>query len=93
MFAYKIVYHLYVIFAEERDKLYNYCIEKGIEAKIHYPIPIHLQPAAKFLNIKEGSFPVVEKQSKQILTLPVNQSLEQADIEKIISTINRFFSN
>ena len=67
--------------------------ENGIETAIHYPIPIHLQPASECLGHKEGDFPIAEKHSKQILTLPVNQSLERADIEKIISTINSFFLN
>ena len=38
----KLVYHLYIVFAERRDELLKYCLEKGIEAKIHYPIPLYL---------------------------------------------------
>ena len=67
--------------------------DNGIETVIHYPTPIHLQPASESLGYKVGDFPMAEKQAQQILTLPVNQSLEQKDIEKIISIINRFFSN
>ena len=57
---------------------------------IHYPTPIHLQPASLSLGHKKGDFPITEKQSEHILTLPVNQSLKEEDMEKIISIINRF---
>ena len=41
-----LVYHLYIIFAENRDELLKHCLKKGIEAKIHYPKPLHLQNAS-----------------------------------------------
>ena len=44
------------IFVEERDKIYNHCIKKGIEVKIHYPIPIYRQPAMQYLKHKKGDF-------------------------------------
>jgi len=62
----------------------------GIDTAIHYPIPIHLQPASKKLGYKEGDFPITEKQSKQILTLPINQFLSEVDLERIVSVINQF---
>jgi len=82
-------YHTVVVQVEQRDELKEYLKENGIETAIHYPTPIHLQPASKHLGYKAGDFPVAEKQSKQILTLPVNQSLGQTDIERIISLINK----
>ena len=63
----------------------------GIGTAIHYPVPIHLQPASKKLgNYKEGDFPIIEKQAKEILTLPVNQYLASSDLERIIFAINSF---
>ena len=56
--GYKIVYHLYIVFAEGRDGLLEHCIQEGIEAKIHYPVPIYRQKALSFLGYKEGDFPV-----------------------------------
>ncbi len=53
---YRIVYHLYIVFAENRDKLYKHCLNKKIEAKIHYPIPIYRQKAYKFLGHKKRRF-------------------------------------
>ena len=60
---------------------------------MHYPIPIHLQPAAKKLGYKKGDFPNTEKQSKRILTLPINQFLKKKDIFLISQTINNFFND
>ena len=84
-------YHTFVIQCKNRDKLKKYLFKKGIETGIHYPIPIHLQKASNFLNYKKGDFPVTEQQSKNILTLPVNQYLKQKDLEYIVFHINNFF--
>ena len=63
-----------------------------MDTAIHYPIPIHLQKASKFLGYKKGSFPVAEKQSKQILTLPINQYLKEKEIIYICNLIDEFYS-
>ncbi len=67
----KHVYQTYVIRSDKRDELKEYLNSKGVEALVHYPVPIHLQPAAKYLNYKNGDFPVVEKLSREILSLPL----------------------
>ena len=54
------VFHLYMITCEQRDLLQKYLISRDIDAKIHYPIPMHLQPAAKSLGYKLGDFPRTE---------------------------------
>ena len=87
----KHVYHLYMIEAEDRDKLLTYLIENDIEAKIHYPIPIHLQEAAKSLGYKKGDFPVCEAQSKSIITLPVHQHLPDDQISYVIDSVRKFY--
>ena len=84
------VYHTFVVQTKYRDELKEYLSKNEIDTAIHYPVPIHLQPAAKKLGYKVGDFPVAEKQSKEILTLPVNQYLERIDLERIISVINQF---
>ena len=84
-------YHTFVIQVPNRDKLKNYLKKNKIETSIHYPRPIHLQPAAKFLNYKKGDFPITEKQSKTILTLPINQYLQKEQIIKISKLINYFY--
>jgi len=83
-------YHTFVIQTSFRDELKEHLLRSNIGTAIHYPIPIHLQPASKNLGYKKGDFPVTEKQSKQILTLPINQSLSNDDVERIIIKINEF---
>jgi dTDP-4-amino-4,6-dideoxygalactose transaminase len=63
----------------------------GVEALIHYPIPIHLQPAARYLNYKKGSFPVVEKLSSEILSLPLYPGMPTQHQEQVISLILKFY--
>jgi len=88
----KNVYHLYMIQAKDRDKLFAYLIKNGIEAKIHYPIPLHLQKASEHLGYKEGDFPVCEAQCKSIMTLPVHQHLTNQKILYIIDKIREFYT-
>jgi len=85
-------YHTFVIQTPERDKLKKYLEKKGIGTAIHYPIPIHLQPAAKFLGYRIGDFPNTEKICKNILTLPINQSLDSIKINYICDSINNYFN-
>ena len=54
------VYHIYSICCQRRSELQNYLIENGVDAKVHYPIPMHLQPAADYLGHKKGDFPIAE---------------------------------
>ena len=88
---YKIVYHLYIVFVENRDELYNFCLARGIEAKIHYPIPIYLQPALRHFNFKKGDFPVTDSHAEQIITFPCDQHLERDQIDYIIKTVREFY--
>ncbi len=83
-------YHTFVVQTEHRDKLKEYLFSNGIDTAIHYPIPIHLQPATKKLGYKVGDFPITEKQSKEILTLPVNQYLTKDELERVICIVNEF---
>ena len=89
---YKIVYHLYIIFAEKRDALYKYCLSKGVEAKVHYPKPIYLQNAYKFLKYKKGDFPNAEKIANISLSLPVHEFINKKHIKYISSLIRKFYS-
>lgn len=85
------VYHTCIIQAERRDELQQHLLEHGIESKVHYPIPIHLQDAARGLGYGPGSFPVAERQAKHILSLPVYPELSVAQKEQVVSTIREFY--
>lgn len=86
-------YHTFVIQVENRNELKKYLYEKGIETAIHYPIPIHLQPASNKLNYKKGDFPNTEFQAEKILTLPINQYLKKEEIAYISNEINNFYGD
>ena len=88
---FKIVYHLYIIFAEKRDELYKYCLKKGIDAKIHYPTPIYLQEAYKYLNHKKGDFPVADAHVKKIISFPCDQHLSVKQINYVTKTVKDFY--
>lgn len=85
-------YSLYMVLCKERDNLIKYLREKKIDAKIHYPIPLHLQDAAFNLGYKVGSFPVAENQAYEILTLPVHQYLDETQLKYVINSISDFYS-
>ena len=91
----KEVFHLYEFRVKNfklRDKLVNFLKSKGIDAKIHYPIPMHLQPAAKVYNIKKGSYPITEKIAKSTISLPVHEYIKLKDLKFMINTIKKFFN-
>ena len=83
----KHVYHLYVIRTENRDKLREELKSKGMATGIHYPIPLHLQPAYNYLGYKRGDFPVTEKTSQEILSLPMFAELSGNQIGEIVQLI------
>ena len=83
-------YHTFVIQTRKREKLIQYLKNNKIQTAIHYPIPIHLQPAAKYLGYKRGSFPKTELQSQRILTLPIHQNLKENELNKIVFYLNKF---
>jgi len=90
--GFRLVYHLYIVFAKDRDGLLQYCVDKGIEAKIHYPIPIYRQPALKQLGYKEGDFLVTDVHTTKIITFPCDQHLEQSQLDYIIETVTDYYA-
>jgi dTDP-4-amino-4,6-dideoxygalactose transaminase len=84
------VWHLYVIQAELRDLLREHLVSRGISASVHYPVPIHLQPAYTDLGYKPGDFPVTEAVAQRILSLPMYPELGVNQIEYISDVIRDF---
>jgi dTDP-4-amino-4,6-dideoxygalactose transaminase len=82
-------FHTFVIQVENRDLLKEKLAEVGIETGIHYPIPIHLQPASINLGYKKGDFEITENQASRILTLPVNQYLTNNEISEVANQVNK----
>jgi len=87
----KQVYHLYILRVKQRDQLLAYLHEHGIEAKIHWPIPVHLQKAAAYLGYKLGDFPVTEADMRTTISLPLHQHLTTDEIDYMIDKIRCFY--
>ena len=77
--------------AKDRDGLLAYLQKNGIEAKVHYPTPIHLQPAAAYLGYKKGDFPKAEADSQSIITLPAHQHLSQEEIDYTMKMVHSYY--
>jgi len=88
----KHVYHLYVIRTEKREELYLKLKQSRISAAIHYPLPLHLQEAYRYLGWKKGDFPVSEACSRELLSLPMFPELTQEEIKEIVHTVRKFTS-
>ncbi len=87
----RAVCHTFIIQTGRRDELQRFLLERGIETKIHYPIPIHLQPAAAALGYGPGSFPVAEQQAHSVLSLPVYPELTPAERSRVVEAIRGFY--
>ena len=74
----------------KRQELQNKLKEAGIPTAVHYPIPLHLQECFSYLGYKEGDFPVAEKISKEIMSLPMNPDLTNEEIEYITDKVIEF---
>lgn len=81
------VYHVYSIQVNNRDKIKGKLAEKGISTGIHYPVPLHLQPALKDNNFKEGDFPVTEKLANNALSLPMFPFMTSDEINYTVETL------
>jgi dTDP-4-amino-4,6-dideoxygalactose transaminase len=84
-------YQLYMACFARRDELRNFLVAREIEAKVHYPVPLHLQPAAASLGYKKGDFPNAEAQADQLITLPNHQFLSLEQMQFIIDSIREFY--
>lgn len=87
------IFNQFTIETGSRDELKNYLEKKGVETKIYYPLALHLQPALKYLGYKKGDFPISEKKTKEVLSLPIYPELENNEQKYIIKNIIEFYEN
>jgi len=85
------VFHQYTLRVERRDKLKDFLFNKGISTMIYYPLPLHLQPALKYLGYKKGDFPEAEKAVKKVISLPIYPELSKKNQDFIIKKIKDFY--
>lgn len=84
------VWHLYVIKVENRDALQEFLKRKGITTSIHYPVPLHKQPAYAKLNVETHA--TAESNAKQVLSLPFWPEISEDEISTVVSAIREFYS-
>lgn len=91
--GYRHVYHMYMVYARQRDSLLKHLCEAGIEAKVHYPKAVHMQNCCKQygLTYKKGDLPVTEDQCRSIITLPVHQHLRQEQLDYTVEKIREYY--
>ena len=85
-------YHLFVIATPQRDSLSAYLKERGIQTLVHYPTPIHRQPAFASLGYREGNFPVAERAAAEALSLPLYPELTDWEADEVIAAVRGFFA-
>jgi dTDP-3-amino-3,4,6-trideoxy-alpha-D-glucose transaminase len=84
------VFHLYVIRSSQRDELRNHLDSRGVASAIHYPTPIHLQPAYAGLRLGPGSLPVAERLAAENCSLPLFPAIEDRQIEEVVAAVKGF---
>lgn len=89
---FKHIFHLFVIRTKKRNELVKHLSSKGISTVIHYPIPIHLQPASKEFGYKKGDFHIAERLANEILSLPMFPELTNSEIKYICDQIKSFYN-
>ena len=87
------VYHLYVVRLQGRDQVLQAMAQRGIACGIHYPIPVHLQEAYRFLGYEKGSFPVAERCAEEFLSLPMYPELSAEQIQVVVRELKDVLSS
>lgn len=85
------VFHLYVIETDRRDELADHLRARGVATGIHYPIPVHLQPAYGWLGYERGAFPVSEQLAGRILSLPMFPTITVTELAYVVRATRAFF--
>jgi dTDP-4-amino-4,6-dideoxygalactose transaminase len=83
------VYHVYVVRSDDRDALRDALSKEGIQTGIHYPIPVHLQPAHADLGYRAGDFPVAEAAAREVLSLPIFPEMTRRQVETVAAVVSK----
>jgi dTDP-4-amino-4,6-dideoxygalactose transaminase len=83
------VYHVYVVRSEGRDELREALTKEGIQTGIHYPIPVHLQPAHADLGYRSGDFPVAEVVAREVLSLPIFPEMTRDQVQTVAAVVSK----
>jgi len=86
-------FSLYMLLVQSRDELLAYLLSNGVEAKVHYPIPLHLQPASKEMGLNSRLLPVAEQQAKELITIPIHQYINKSHMDLVSELIHKFYKD
>jgi dTDP-4-amino-4,6-dideoxygalactose transaminase len=86
------VYHLFVVAADDRAHLQRALAERGIGTGLHYPIPLHLQPAYRHLGYRPGAYPHAERSAASVLSLPMHPTLSQAEVGRVSAAVREILA-
>jgi len=81
------VWHLFVVRLADREKVQAKLKQQGIDTGVHYPVPLHLQPAYAYLKLPKGSLPITEKVSAQILSLPMYAEMTEEMVSTVVNAL------
>jgi len=84
-------WHLYTVRSPRRDELKKHLDANGVGNAVHYPMPLHLQKVYATLGHQAGDFPVAEKASREVLSLPMFPELTEAQIQRVADVVQDFF--
>ena len=85
------IYNQYVVRVPERDRVKQLLAARNVGTAVYYPVPFHLQPCFRDLGYQEGAFPHAEAAAREVLALPVHPALTEAQQERVVASIERFF--
>jgi dTDP-4-amino-4,6-dideoxygalactose transaminase len=85
------VWHLFVVHTPERNRLRRHLFDRGIDTGLHYPVPLHRQPALAHLNCDANSFPNADRNARECLSLPIFPGMTPAQVDRVIAEIRAFY--
>ncbi|MBI4170023.1 MAG: DegT/DnrJ/EryC1/StrS family aminotransferase [Acidobacteria bacterium] len=80
-------YHLFTVRLKRRDRAREALRERGIEAGMHYPVPLHLQPCYAWMGLRAGSFPEAERAAREVLSLPLHPGMTEAQVDRVCKAL------
>jgi aminotransferase EvaB len=87
----RLVFHLYVVFAERRDEFVAHCKKAGVEVKVHYPVPVYRQEGLRQFGYRQGDFPVTDRHAETMISFPAHEHLTAEQLAYIVQTVTEFY--
>lgn len=87
----RLVFHLYIVFAERRDALVAHCKKAGVEVKVHYPVPVYRQEGLRQFGYRKGDFPVTDRHADTMISFPAHEHLTPGQLAYMVQTVTEFY--